>query len=123
MNNHHRLTWTLIGGLLIVMLLGLALSSPSRAIGQSENPPTHVPPPPRTLPPGIRSTPVPQAAQKTPRPPSENLNTPTPVPVIMLPISGGSTGGADHLLSFVLIGGGLGLLALALRVARRSHTQ
>lgn len=123
MNNHHRLTWTLIGGLLIVMLLGLSLSSPSRAVGQGENPPTHVPPPPRTLPPGIRSTPVPQTAQKTPKPPSENPNTPTPVPVIMLPVSGGSTGGTDHLLSFVLIAGGFGLLALALRMARRSHTR
>jgi hypothetical protein len=125
MNAYKRYTWLLIGCLLLAVMLGLVFSSPLPAVGQGGGTPTHEPPPVRTLPPGIRATPKPSTAQNTPAPPSENPNipTPTPAPVILLPVAGDSTGGADQFLNVALIMGGLGLFTLGLLMARRSRTE
>ena len=126
MIDHKRRTWLLVGGLLLALMFGLALISPARVMGQGEGTPTHEPPPPRTLPPGIRQTPEPSKAENTPQPPPPNPSdtlTPTPMPMVVLPVSGGSTGGADYGLSLVFIAGGLGLCALGVAWARRSRTE
>jgi len=126
MIDHKRRTWLLVGGLMLALMFGLALISPARVMGQGEGTPTHEPPPPRTLPPGIRFTPEPSKAENTPQPPPPNPSdtlTPTPMPMVVLPVSGGSTGGADYGLSLVFIAGGLGLCALGVAWARRSRTE
>ena len=124
MIDHKRRTWLLVGGLLLALIFGLALISPARVVGQGEGTPTHEPPPPRTLPPGIRSTPEPSKAENTPQPPPPNpSDTLTPTPVVVLPVAGGSTSGADQSLSLVFIAGGLGLCALGVAWARRSRTE
>jgi hypothetical protein len=124
MNDHKRRTWLLIGGLMLGLMLGLALISPAPAMGQGgDTPPTHEPPPPRTLPPGIRMTPELPQTENTPQPPSNPAETPTPTPMVMLPVAGGSTGGADQGLSLVFVLGGLGLCALGVAWARRSRTE
>lgn len=122
MIDHKRRTWLLIGGLLFALMFGLALISPSPVVGQGGGTPTHEPPPPRTLPPGIRLTPEPSKAENTPQPPSNPTDTLTPTPIVMLPVSGGSTGGADQSLSLVFVLGGLGLCGLGVAWARRSRT-
>ncbi len=122
MNDHRRRTWLLIGGFVLMLMFGLAFISPSPVMGQDGTVPTHQPPPPRTLPPGIRSTPQPSKAENTPQPPSNPGDTPTPTPMVMLPVAGGSTGGADQSFNLVLVLGGLGLCALGLAWARRSRT-
>jgi hypothetical protein len=124
MVDHKRRTWLLVGGLLLVLMFGLALVSPARVVGQGEGTPTHEPPPPRTIPPGIRQTPEPSKAENTPQPPPPNpSDTLTPTPVVMLPTAGGSRAGADWGLSLVFVMSGLGLCALGLAWARRSHTE
>jgi len=124
MIDHKRRTWLLVGGLLLMLMFGLALVSPSRAVGQGEGTPTHEPLPPRTVPPGIRQTPEPSQAENTPQPPppSNPSDTLTPTPVVMLPVAGGTTGGADQGLSLVFVVGGLALCALGVAWARRSRT-
>ena len=116
MNAHKQFTWLLISSLAIVAVFGLALSSPSSAVGQARSTPTRVPPGPRTLPPGIRLTPTPvpptQPAQGNPE------GTTTPTPVILLPKSGGSLDGGDQGLGLVAVAG-LGLFALGLILTRR----
>lgn len=124
MNTHKRSTWLFIGGLLIAMTLGLLLGSPSRAFSQGEGTPTHVPPPPRTLPPGIRLTPVPATAQNTPRPPSGGSTTPTPIPTpVLLPVSGNPTSGTSQALGLVAVVSGLGLVVVSFIRARRSRAK
>jgi len=124
MHTHKRFSGLLIGSLLIVAVLGLALSSPPRVVGQNQSTPTHVPPPPRTIPPGLRITPTPVSVKPTSKPPSENPNTPTPLPTPgLLPVAGSPTGGAGRGLDFIIVGGGVGLLALGLILARRSRAK
>jgi len=118
MNPHKQFTWLLISSLAIVAVLGLALSSPTSAIGQARSTPTRVPPGPRTLPPGIRLTPTPVPVQATQPAQGNPENTTTPTPVILLPKSGGSMGGGDEGLGLVAVAG-LGLFALGLILTRR----
>ena len=127
MNAHKPYTWLLISGLLIALALGYTLSSPLYAVGQGEGTPTHEPPPPRTLPPGIRSTPEPATSQNTPAPPPKESTAPTPVapaPVatpVVLPVGGSPGNSVD--LGLVIIVGGLCLLAVGLGQARRSRAE
>ena len=124
MKAHKRYTWLLIGSLLVAMMLGLTLGSPSRVAGQGEGTPTHMPPPPRTLPPGIRLTPVPAGAQNTPQPPSEKVVTPTPIPTpANLPVAGSPTNGRGLDLGVVALVSGLGLIAVGLAQIRRSRSK
>jgi hypothetical protein len=126
MKRHRKSRWLVLGVFLFVVVLGPALGSPARVVGQDQTP-TLVPPPPRTLPPGIRSTPEPTPVppvDNTPAPPGEP-GTPEPIatPVALLPVSGGSTSGTNQIFYLVLALGGLGLLAVGLRLARPSRTE
>jgi hypothetical protein len=122
MTEHKRYTWFLSGCLLLALLLWLTFSFPMPAAGQGESTPTHVPPPARTLPPGVRATPEPTKAPNTAPQPSENPNTPTPAPVILLPVAGDSSSGVNAVFSVGLVLSGLALFVLGLRQVRRSRT-
>jgi hypothetical protein len=122
MTEHKHYTWFLGGGLLLAVLLWLTFSLPMPVAGQGNSTPTHVPPPARTLPPGVRMTPEPTAVPNNPPPPSENPSTPTPAPVILLPVAGNPSGGVDQVLSIGLVLSGLVLFALGARRVRRSRS-
>jgi hypothetical protein len=126
MKHHRKSRWLVFGVFLLIVTLGPALGSPARVVGQDQTP-TLVPPPPRTLPPGIRSTPEPTPVppvDNTPAPPGEpGTPEPTATPIALLPVSGGSTSGTDSIIYLALALGGLGLLAVGLRLARPSRTE
>ncbi len=124
MNVHKRYVWLLSASLLVLVALGLSVGLPQQAVAQGASTPTHVPPPPRTLPPGIRLTPVPQN-QSTPTPqPSENLSTPTPMPTpVNLPVSGSPASSMDPRPGLMMLMGCIALFAAGLVLARRSRTR
>ncbi|MFZ5916155.1 MAG: hypothetical protein ACOYZ7_04420 [Chloroflexota bacterium] len=126
---NHRLSrhWLLVSSLLILMLIGVTLSMPSRAVAQESSTPTHPPAPPtRTLPPGPRvtptATPVPPTSAPAPPAAPEEQPTPTPEPPEVMPVTGAPVAhGVWAGLPVALILTGLAALFWASRISRRSN--
>jgi hypothetical protein len=120
MNRYPRNAWLAFSVFFFVALLALALGSPSPAVGQEQTP-TLVPPPPRTVPPGLRTTPTPVPPTVVPG----NPESPVPTLIAALPVTGGSTPRTDQIFYLFLMLSGLGLFAtgLGLRLARHSRAK